>query len=117
MKFIRLLIGVMVLAGTLLAGMNDFVGTYIFNNGRYVKTVVLKADASGAWTYHNNKSSAYDYDEIITWSYKPSDNSVVIELMTQNADGRIQSKGQKIILVPMGNTLKPEYSEEVFKAK
>lgn len=114
MKLMKYIVGSLIVMSTLHAGANDFVGKYICDKGRYVKTVVLNSDGSGAWIYNNAKSSKYDYDEKISWTHNKGGNYVVIELLTQDADGRIQKKGKSFTLLPEGNGLRPKNSKEVF---
>jgi hypothetical protein len=103
MKALKIILALLLSFSFLLA--NDFAGKYIYKHQRYTKTVVLNEDGSGEWTYHGKKSSAYDYDEKISWQYNQSNNTIVIELVTLNGDDRIQSRGQKFTLLPKANGL------------
>jgi len=103
MKPLKILIALLLSFSFLVA--DDFTGKYTADKGKYIKTVVLNSDGYGAWTYHNRKSSTYDYNEKISWKYNKTDNTIVIELVTSDADGRIQSKGQKFTLEPKSNGL------------
>jgi len=111
----KYLIIVLMLVNMLYAGASDFFGKYVFDNKRYVKTVVLDSDGRGDWTYHNSKSSAYDYEERILWRYDQGKNYIVIELLTDDADGRIQKSGQIFYLEPQNGGLLPKGSAELFK--
>ncbi|MDA3946360.1 MAG: hypothetical protein PF439_06740 [Helicobacteraceae bacterium] len=102
---------------SLYAGTNDYIGQYVCDQERYVKTVVLNSDGYGAWTYHSNKSSSYDYDEKVSWEYDETNHQIIIELLTEDADGRIQKKGSKFFLQFKTNGLQPKGSEEVFIKK
>jgi len=114
MKKLLIMFICLLIAAPLFASTGNFTGKYVFNHPRYVKTLILDADGSGNWSYHNNKSSAYDYDERIVWHYDQGDNQIVVELVTQDADGRIQKKGQKFQMQFKDSGLQPQGSEELF---
>jgi len=115
MKKFSILFVCLLLAAPLFAGTDNFTGTYVYNPQRFVKILTLAADGSGSWTYHNNKSSAYDYDEKIAWHYDQGNNQIVVELLTQDADGRIQKKGREFLMQFKDGGLQPQGSEELFK--
>ena len=117
MKLIKYIVGLLMITGLLHAGSSDYVGKYVCDKGSYVKTVELHSDGFGAWTYHNNKSSRYDYDEKISWRYDKANNQIIIKTLTQDVDTRINKKGHEFFLQFVANGLQPKHSEEVFLKK
>ena len=111
----KYLIVVLLFVNILYANVSDYFGKYLFDNGRYTKTVELESNGYGKWTYNNSKSSRYDYDEKIMWRYEQADGHIVIELLTQSADGRIQKNGQIFYLLIQKDGLLPKGSTELFQ--
>ena len=103
MKTLKILIALLISFSFLLA--NDFAGKYSFENERYIKTVELNADGSGAWTYHNKKTTTYDYDEKISWKYNQPNNTIDIKLLTQKGHAIQYEKAQGYILEIKSNGL------------
>lgn len=99
MKNFKYLILLIVFASFLHATTNNYVGNYVYNHdNRYEKTVTLKSDGTGSWTYHNYKSDMYDYDEKIAWKYHEAENTIEIKLLTKKGYAIQYENAQGFIL-------------------
>ena len=115
MKTLKILIALLISFSFLLA--NDFAGKYSFENERYIKTVELNADGSGAWTYHNKKTTTYDYDEKISWEHNKANNSIDIKLLTQKGRSIQYERAQGYTLLIQSNGLFVEGSSNLLFKK
>ena len=113
MKFVKYMVGLFLVASTLHATSNKFVGKYVCDKGRYVKTITLNTDGFGRWTYHHNKNSRYDFNNKISWKYNSKSKNIFMKDIEHLRDPNANVGGQTLLLKNNGFLIKG--SDELYK--